>query len=115
MTQNEELIYHITARETWENALQSGSYTADSLETEGFIHASTRQQIIATANRFYAGKHGLVVLEIASARVRSEIRYEAVPDGELFPHIYGALDPAAVIRVLPFEPRADGTFVWHEG
>lgn len=115
MNQSDELIYHITARETWENALRTGGYTADSLATEGFIHASTRQQVIGTANAYYAGQHGLVLLEIAAAKVQAEIRYELAPNGGLFPHIYGALDPAAVTRVLPFEPGSEGTFAWPEG
>jgi hypothetical protein len=32
------------------------------------------------------------------------------PGGEQFPHLYGPLDPAAVVAVLPLEPGPDGAF-----
>ena len=37
-------IFHITTESQWQNALEQGFYLADSLEKEGFIHASTAQQ-----------------------------------------------------------------------
>ena len=35
---------------------------------------------------------------------------ESRPD-ELYPHIYGELEPSAVIRVVPFGPEPDGSYV----
>ena len=49
-------IYHITPLEEWERARAAGSYQANSLHSEGFIHCSTREQVIPTANRFYHGE-----------------------------------------------------------
>jgi len=103
-------VYHITAREDWEAALDQGSYLADSLQTEGFIHCSTGAQVMATANLWFPGRRGLLLLEIAPEQTGAEMRYEGVPGGELFPHLYGALPLAAVTRVLRLEPGADGTF-----
>ncbi len=53
-----ENIYHITARTDWDAARQSGEYCADSLDDEGFIHASTQEQVLRTANRFIMGRTG---------------------------------------------------------
>ena len=39
-------IYHITPRQDWEKASSEGTYRADSLETEGFIHCSTSAQLV---------------------------------------------------------------------
>ncbi|MBW4693101.1 MAG: DUF952 domain-containing protein [Lyngbya sp. HA4199-MV5] len=103
------LILHITTRSHWQNAQQEGIYTADSLETEGFIHCSTPTQVVSTANAFFHGQPGLVLLCVESDRVQSAIRYEAV-NGELFPHIYGSLNLDAVTQAIDFEPNADGTF-----
>jgi|WetSurMetagenome_2_1015567.scaffolds.fasta_scaffold972956_1 uncharacterized protein (DUF952 family) len=106
-----DLIYHITTKTAWDAALETGSYTADSYATEGFIHASTGVQYIATANRYYRGTHGLVLLVIDRRKVAAEVRYENLVGGaELFPHIYGPLNLEAVLRVEPFEPNADGIF-----
>jgi uncharacterized protein (DUF952 family) len=108
------MIFHIVDKTTWRQASESGRYDGDTLQTEGFIHASTIEQVAGVANARFRGRSGLVVLEIDPERVaRSgvEIRYENLEGGkDLFPHLYGALPLDAVVRVLPFEPGADGTF-----
>jgi uncharacterized protein (DUF952 family) len=105
------IIYHLTASDHWAAALALGSYTADSLTSEGFIHCSKAEQMVHTANHYYSGQHGLFLLAIDPARVAAEIRFENLSGGsELFPHIYGPLNLEAVRAVLPFEPEADGRF-----
>ncbi len=105
------MIYHITSRDAWHQAQLARSYSAPSLATEGFIHASTHQQIVDTANRYYQGKEGLVILEIDTDLLASPLRFEEAPGlGQQFPHIYGLLQVAAVARVLDFSPQADGRF-----
>ena len=105
------IIHHITTRADWAVARAANAYTADSLVSEGFIHCSTRGQVIATANRIFKYRHDLVLLCIDSDRVKPEIRYENLEGGSnLFPHIYGALAIDAVVAVHDFPPRADGRF-----
>ncbi len=107
-----EFIYHITARASWAAAQKSGAYSADSLASEGFIHCSKLDQVKRAANSFYSNQHGLVILEIDPSRLKSEVRWEAGTDkaDELFPHVFGPLNPEAVLRVLDFQPEADGKF-----
>lgn len=105
------LIYHITAQSAWQAAQAAGQYTADSLASQGFIHCSTAAQVLATANRFYAGQAGLVLLRIAEEKLSAAVRYENLEGGEaLFPHIYGALNLEAVTGTAAFVPGADGRF-----
>ncbi len=111
-------IYHITARQDWEAARQAGQYTAPSLAQEGFIHTSTLAQVADTANRFYAGQTGLVLLAIDAEALRSPLRFDPVTTHgveQAFPHIYGPLNLEAVVGVVPFEPAADGTFALPPG
>ncbi len=104
-------IFHITRSADWQKALEEGAYQADTLASQGFIHCSTRAQVVSVANRFYLGQHGLVLLEIDSRRVQPEIRRENLEGGtELFPHIYGPLNLEAVEKVVAFEPGDDGQF-----
>jgi uncharacterized protein (DUF952 family) len=49
------------------------------------------------------------VLWIDPQRLSAPIRYEA-SDGEIFPHIYGALNLDCVIRVSELSPEADGVY-----
>ena len=104
-------ILHITQRQRWEEAKVIGSYRADSLETEGFIHCSKSRQIVKVANRFFFNQKNLVLLFIDSEKVQAEIRYEEAEIGELFPHIYGELNVDAVYQVINFESGEDGFFV----
>ena len=113
------MIYHLTARHAWREAQQRGEYRADSLESEGFIHCSTESQILPVAEKFYKGQEGLLVLEINPVLLKSELRWEppsggapppGVPEGELFPHIYGPLNLDAIVRVYDLESNPDGNY-----
>lgn len=78
---------------------------------EGFIHCSTRDQVISVANARFRGKHGLMLLSIEPDNVKAKIIYENLEGGaQLFPHIYGALNTNAVVEAVPFQPGADGNF-----
>ncbi len=56
------MILHITSSAEWEKARVRGEYTAPSLVTEGFIHCSTPAQAADTANLFFRGQRGLVLI-----------------------------------------------------
>jgi len=115
-----ETILHITSREAWKAAQEAGQYTAPSLSSDGFIHCSTRSQVLPVAEKFYRGQTGLVILVIDSTRLSSDLKWEAPSDGappsgvsasETFPHIYGPINLDAVVQVLDFEPTAGGKFI----
>jgi uncharacterized protein (DUF952 family) len=98
-------LLHITERDTWRKAEREGEYRMSTrgvtLEQEGFIHCSLRHQLRAVAELVYADADDLVVLVIDSGQVPADIRYEApAPDGECYPHIYGALPLGAVTEVV---------------
>ena len=106
-------IYHITRRADWTNAVQAGQYTAPSLQEQGFIHASTREQVADTANRYYSGQTGMILLEINTARLASELRFEpALVNGyeQKFPHIYGPLNLDAVSAIENLTADETGAF-----
>lgn len=108
-------IYHITSKDRWDEAGRAGVYRGDTLETEGFIHASTQNQVLGTAALYFRGVRGLVLLEIDTQKLTAEVRYEAAPSGEQFPHIYGPLNLDAVNRVMTFESDQQGEFHWPVG
>lgn len=109
------MIFHITDAATWAVAQAAGSYRAASLAGEGFIHLSTPAQIIGTANRFYHGQRGLLLLVVDPQLLAAELRYEEAEPGQRFPHLYGPLNLDAVLAALPFPPEADGTFTLPAG
>jgi uncharacterized protein (DUF952 family) len=103
------VILHIGSAASW-NAVQDGDYRPASLDSEGFIHCSTRDQAVDVANNVFGGQRGLVLLVIDPARVTSPIRFEDAGNGTLYPHIYGPLNASAVVAVEVFEPGPTGTF-----
>jgi uncharacterized protein (DUF952 family) len=114
-----ETILHITRREDWETlalskaevAVTTPPYRANSLATDGFIHCSTKEQVLKPANEMFHNQTGLVLLVIDPAKVQAEIVYEdCYESGQEFPHIYGPLNLDAVVQVVEFPPNTDGSF-----
>ncbi len=105
-------LYHLALQPEWQAAQGSGSYRRStrgrSLEQEGFIHASYAHQVDATAQRFYADAGPVVLLSLDPAALEQAgvaVRAEPAPgNGELFPHLYGPLPLAAVLRAEPWRP-----------
>jgi glutathione S-transferase len=113
------IIYHIAEAADWEQAQRAGQYTTStrgvSLAEQGFIHTSQDAQVALVANAFYRGVPDLILLTIDTERVGSPIRYEPVPGQDLpYPHIYGPLNPDAVVETRPFTPGPDGVFTFSE-
>jgi uncharacterized protein (DUF952 family) len=109
------IIYHVTSPADWEQGAQAGEYTTSTrgktLAEVGFLHASTATQIIPVAGFIHRDdpEESLVVLVIDTGKLTSPIRHDQVPGWiEPFPHIYGPLNPDAVIQVITLEPGPDG-------
>ncbi len=93
------MIYHVTDKDHWEAALQKGFFEVPSLHSEGFIHASQKQQVAGVLERYYAGKKNLVLLHIDESKLTALLKYELAPSvNEEFPHIFGPLNTDAVIK-----------------
>lgn len=108
---HQRVIYHILPKTDWNQAETTGVYKPASLPAEGFIHCSKVDQVVAVANRYYAGQKDLLMICIASDQVKAEIRYENLLGGEeLFPHIYGALNLDAVVGISILAPDENGRF-----
>jgi len=104
-------ILHIADHTQWRSAQESGEYVADSLPTQGFIHCSTPEQVIAVANFLFKGQKNLVLLEMDTDLLGVEIRFENLEGGtKLFPHVFGPVKTTAVVNVYDFPPGPEGTF-----
>jgi uncharacterized protein (DUF952 family) len=108
------MILHFCPRALWAAAVASGSYAADTLATQGFIHCSTVEQLTTPANALARGRTDLVVLEVDEGRLGAPLRWEhgdpPDPTGAPFPHLYGPIPVSAVVAVHDFPPGPDGRF-----
>lgn len=103
-------VFHIATESDWAQAQRSGFYLTSTrgvtLQQEGFIHASRADQWEAVRSRYYAdAPEALVLLVIDTDLLTSPWREDPVTLAEgredSFPHIYGPLNPSAVVAVVP--------------
>ncbi|MBF6329722.1 DUF952 domain-containing protein [Nocardia transvalensis] len=108
------MLLHMCTRDEWEVARAVGQRLAPSLDTEGFIHLSTPQQVHLPANRLFAGREDLVLLWLDQDRLGAPVKWEpgvpGDPSAMLFPHLYGPIPVAAVVEVTDYRPGANGAF-----
>lgn len=109
-----DLLVHLCAEPEWEDARVAGELRPDSLSAVGFVHLSTGEQVHLPANRLFAGRTDLVALWVERRALAAPLRWEpgvaGDPESMLFPHLYGPLPAAAVLRVQPYLAGPDGRF-----
>jgi len=95
-------IYKICTASEWREAERTGVYTGSAVDRrDGFIHFSTAEQAAATAAKHFAGQHDLVLVSVDAANLGKRLKWEPSRGGALFPHLYGTLDLAHVLRIEP--------------
>jgi uncharacterized protein (DUF952 family) len=109
------VIFHIATGRDWERATSTGTYTTESMHSDGVIGCFTPAQHAAAANNLYAGRTDLVLLLIDTDRLQSEVRAErADAHGQPVPCVDGPVNLDAVFEAAPYRPGADGRFHPHE-
>jgi uncharacterized protein (DUF952 family) len=118
-----ERIFHVATAADWRRTLETGTYTTSTagrtLEEEGFIHASRRDQVQGVFDRYYRSSgERLVLLTIDPARLTdADVRVEAVGD-DTYPHVYGPINRSAVVEASPLDRRGRTetvTSLWIKG
>ncbi len=90
-------IYHIVLPENWEAVKNDLTYSAQSLETEGFIHCSYDHQLDGVIERYYSAAPTVVILKLDVDKLKSKFVSEPSTGGEIYPHIYGPINLDAVV------------------
>ena len=106
-------LYKICSATLWREAERAGVFRGSDVDRrDNFIHFSTAAQVAETAAKHFAGQNDLLLISVDAGRFGSALKWEPSRGGALFPHLYGALTPEAVIRVelLPLGP--DGRHVF---
>lgn len=105
-------IYKICPAPHWHKAERQGAYrgSADDIR-DGFIHFSTASQLAGTLDKHYRGQTGLLLVAVNADALGPALRWEPSRGGDLFPHLYGELDPKAATGVMELQSRADGGHV----
>jgi uncharacterized protein (DUF952 family) len=102
-------VYKICQRPLWAAAERAGSFRGAAVdEHDGFIHFSTAAQVAETAAKHFAGADDLVLIAVKAGALGDALRWEPSRGGALFPHLYDALQLAAVKWVKPLPLGIDG-------
>ena len=98
------MIYHLTEPDRWHRSLDEGVHTGSTrgveLAQEGYIHCGTAEQWPGVVERYYADATALLLLHVDESKLAAPVVYEqlgAAP--EPFPHVYGPIPLAAVVKV----------------
>ena len=107
------IIYKIEEANIWAAAQTAGTYTGSALDiADGFIHLSAGDQVRETADKWFTGRLGLVLVHIDADALGATLKWEGLRDGALFPHNYGPLPMSAVLDVVPMLIDADGKHIF---
>ena len=110
------IIYKICSLDAWNIAKQDGRYLGSEDDVrDGFIHFSAGDQLKATADKYFTGQHGLVLVAIDDVTLGDGLKWEPSRGGALFPHLYGALDVVAALWVKPLPLDASGAHIFPDG
>ena len=102
-------ILHVTDQETWEALGPTGAYVPTAYDDEGFIHCCDAGQLVDVLERHFQDTTEVTLLVVDPSLLTADVRYEEGYPGELFPHIYGPIETAAVVSVISVG-STDGTW-----
>ncbi|MEO1476269.1 MAG: DUF952 domain-containing protein [Pseudomonadota bacterium] len=101
------LVYKILSAEDWARAEAEGVSRTALDEGDGYVHLSTREQVGETLALHYAGAIDVRLLEFSLSKL-GDVRWEPSRGGQLFPHLYGALNISDAEWVAKLDLGEDG-------
>ena len=102
-------VYKILARSEWTAAKVAGVFKGSALDLkDGYIHLSTAAQAGETARLHFSGQADLMLLTLDAEQLGAAIKWEPSRGGQLFPHLYGALNTADVEAERDLSLNAEG-------
>ena len=111
-----DLAYKLVDRAEWEAAVAVGSYSGSGVDrTDGYIHMSTRGQLLETARKHYAARHDLVLVTVDLTGLGEALRWEPSRGGDLFPHLYADLPVTAALSSRGLSVDAAGVPLFEDG
>ena len=118
------VIVHLVPAAEWPGIDAAGEYRPATLGASGYVHCVAPERTVAVAEAMFSGRDDLLAVCIDTDRLDAPVRYEGTDaPGDAggsdtdagsgvddFPHVYGPLNPAAVVAVVPFPPDDGGGF-----
>jgi uncharacterized protein (DUF952 family) len=107
---NPEFVYKIATAAAVAAAHAAGIFPTMPIDAaDGYIHFSTAAQLPETLRLYFAGQENLVLLAVRSHDLGKILVWEPSRGGQLFPHAYGEVSPAAVAWTAVISVAPDGS------
>ena len=105
------IALHLVPESVWREHGARPAYLPERFAEEGFVHTTLGEAtLLEVANRYYLGDpRPYLVLDVDLDRLAAPVRFDEA--GPSFPHVYGPIETAAVVRVRQAERDAAGIFV----
>ena len=105
---NLEFIFKIIDKEEWQKAKQDGTYNgSDKDKKDGYIHFSEEDQVTETLKKYYQNKENLILLKVNAFKLE-HLLWEQASNGDMYPHLYSALDIKYVENEFELKLDEDG-------
>ena len=109
------VIFKIVPAAMWQAAVAAGVFKGAPVDlADGFIHFSSAVQVRETAAKHFAGQADLLIAAFDSTAFGTAMKWEPSRGGDLFPHLYGDLDPGSALWVKELPLGTDGAHVFPE-
>ena len=108
---NFKFIYKIIENDEWKKVKSTGTYSGSSKDLEdGYIHFSGEEQVGSTLQKYYSNQENLKLLKVDTLKL-DHLLWEQASDGNMFPHLYSALDLSNVIEEFELTLGEDGLHI----
>ena len=105
----QDALIHVALPDVWESAKPDGRYYPAGFDREGFIHCCHPNQLERVLRDHFAKADLVLLLVLDRALIVSDIRDERAANGDDYPHIYGPIEPLAVLQEIESK-RVDGAW-----
>lgn len=101
-----DVVYKVLRRREAAHLVAEGRFEgSDDDLRDGFVHLSTAGQVSGTLARHFAAESGLFLGIARVAALADALRWEPSRGGELFPHLYRALEVGDIAALSPIPDR----------
>ena len=112
MNNDLQVVYRVISNEDWEITKHVGRVPrCGSDERDGYVHLSTADTMLQTANLYFEPAERPLIIELHSRALGAALRWEkeASLDDQLFPHLYSEGIPYhAVTACIELVPHSQG-------
>ena len=108
---NFKFIYKICTKFELNEAKDNKEFKGSKKDLDdGFIHFSGEEQVKGTLKRYYSNQKELILLKVETLKL-DHLIWEQTSDGNMFPHLYSALDLSNVVEEFEINLNEDGSHV----